>query len=305
MTLPQPPAPQLTTCYRHPNREAGRRCTRCGKPACEECLVRADIGSQCLDCAKASRPTGRERARYWSARQPLLVTYSLMAVNIAVFVWMVVSDPNNLGMGGSITQEQADLALSDYVVVQTPNRIELIDVTDQWYRLVSSGFLHYGFIHLAFNMFLLFQRGHLLEPSIGRVRFGLLYLAALLGGSAGALILQPDGLHGGASGAVFGLLGAAAVIMIQKGINPLSTGVGSIIMINLFITFSLRDQISVGGHVGGLIAGAAAGWFISAPRTRRLPDWVTYAAPIAVAVAAVAVSYFVTKSSDAAQFPGL
>lgn len=295
--LPQPPASERLTCYRHPTREAGRRCTRCGRPACSECLVRADIGSQCLECAKAGRPPVSHRARDWSARQPVLVTYSLMAINIAVFVWMVGRDPQNLSMGGRITREQLDLALAERVGFRlSTGGTYIIDVTDQWYRLISSGFLHYGFIHLAFNMFLLYQLGHLIEPLTGRIRFGLLYFAALLGGSAAALVMQPNGLHGGASGAVFGLLGAAAVLMYQRGVNPFSTSVGTIIMLNLFITFTLRDQISVGGHLGGLVAGVAAGWFIAAPKHRRVPEWLTYAAPVAVAAIAVAIAYVTTQS---------
>ena len=79
--LPQPPPVERTVCYRHPDREAGRRCTRCGRPACTECLVRADIGSQCVECAKRGRPPTATRARDWSARQPILVTYALMAIN--------------------------------------------------------------------------------------------------------------------------------------------------------------------------------------------------------------------------------
>jgi membrane associated rhomboid family serine protease len=222
------------------------------------------------------------------------VTYVLMAINVAVFVWMVARDPENLNPGGSITQEQADLALAENVLVRTTaGTIEHIDVTEQWYRLVSSGFLHYGIIHLAFNMFLLFQLGLLLEPALGRVRFGLLYFASMLGGSAGALVFQPNGLHGGASGAVFGLLGAAAVIMFRRGMNPLSTGVGTAIVLNLFITFTIPG-ISIGGHIGGLIAGAAAGALIAAPRHVRQPNWVTYLAPIGVAAAAVLVSVLAT-----------
>ena len=93
MALPQPPVPQTATCYRHPDREAGRRCTRCGKWACTDCLVQASVGSHCLDCAKAERPDVATRARYWNARQPTLVTYVLMALNVAVFVWLVAPGP--------------------------------------------------------------------------------------------------------------------------------------------------------------------------------------------------------------------
>ena len=100
---------------------------------------------------------------------------------------------------------------------------------------MTSGFLHFGIIHLAFNMLLLFQLGNLLEPAIGRVRFALLYFAALLAGSAGALILSPNALSGGASGAVFGLMAAAFVGLRNRGVNPFSTGIGSVLVINLVL----------------------------------------------------------------------
>src|ERR671910_957591 len=106
MSLPQPPPPTQTTCFRHPGREAGRRCTRCGRPACTECLVQASVGSHCLECAKAARPDVRTRARFWNARQPALVTSILIALNLLVFVWVTVQDPSGIGTGG-ITEGHA------------------------------------------------------------------------------------------------------------------------------------------------------------------------------------------------------
>jgi membrane associated rhomboid family serine protease len=272
-------------CYRHPNRDAGRRCTRCGRPACSDCLVRADIGSQCVECARAGRPAARTRARDWSARQPVLVTYTLMALNLGVFGWMVVRDPENLSPGGQLTQEQIDLGLNE----------QLLALTDEWYRLVTSAFLHFGIIHLAFNMVLLFQLGHLLEPALGRIRFLLLYIASMLGGSAGVLVINANdvGIHGGASGAVFGLFGAAAVMMFQRGINPLRTGIGAVLLINILITFTVPG-ISIGGHIGGLVAGTTAGSLMAAPPHKRRPLWITYAAPIGVSIIAVIVSVLAT-----------
>ncbi len=248
--------------------------------------MRADIGSQCVECARKGRPAASTRARDWSARQPILVTYSLIAINLAVFGWMVIQDPENLNPGNRLTEEQIDLGLNE----------QLVAVTDEWYRLVSSAFLHFGIFHLALNMLLLFQLGLLLEPALGRVRFLLLYIASMLGGSAGVLLLHPNerSLHGGASGAVFGLLGAAAVIMFRRGINPLSTGIGTTIALNLFITFTIPG-ISIGGHIGGLVAGAAAGSLMTSSRYGRQPEWVTYVAPVVVSVIAVIVSMLVTN----------
>jgi membrane associated rhomboid family serine protease len=278
MALPQPPTPTTTSCFRHPGREAGRRCTRCGRPACSECLVQAQVGSHCVECAKRARPDVRTRTRYWTARQPTLVTYSLIALNFAVFAWVGIQDPDSLTGTGRITQGQFDLGLAKPLLAQ-----------GEWYRLVTAGFLHFGIIHIALNMWLLFQLGQLLEPAIGRVRFGLLYFAALLAGSAGALLLEPNTLVGGASGAVFGLMGAAFVGLRHRGVNPLSTGLGTVLVLNLIFTFTIPG-ISIGGHLGGIIGGALAGWVVLAPDYKRIPQWATYAAPIAVMAISVIVS---------------
>jgi membrane associated rhomboid family serine protease len=248
--------------------------------------VPADIGSLCLDCARAGRPAARTRARDWSARQPILVTYALLAINLGVFVWMALQDPENLSPRGRLTQEQVDLGLNE----------ELLARTDEWYRIVSSAFLHFGIIHLAFNMLLLYQLGNLLEPALGRVRFLLLYIASMLGGSAGVLLLHQNstGIHGGASGAVFGLFGAAAVIMFRRGINPLNTGIGATLMLNILITFTV-EGISIGGHLGGLVAGAAAGSLMADSPRRHQLVWITYAAPAVVSIVAIVVSVLATN----------
>jgi membrane associated rhomboid family serine protease len=283
MALPQPPAPTTVTCFRHPGREAYRKCTRCGRPACSECLVQAQVGSHCVECARQSRPDVRTRARYWNARQPTLVTYALMALNLAVFAWLVIQDSDALTTR-TLTEGQFDLGLAKPLLAQ-----------GEWYRLVTSGFVHFGIIHFAFNMLLLFQLGQLLEPAVGRIRFGLLYFASLLGGSAGALLMQPNSIHGGASGAVFGLMGAAFVGLRHRGVNPLTTGLGTTLVLNLLITFTIPG-ISIGGHIGGIVGGAVAGWVVLAPNYKGMPRWATYAAPVAVMVVSVIISVAITKS---------
>jgi membrane associated rhomboid family serine protease len=241
--------------------------------------VQAAVGSHCVDCARAARPDVRTRARYWNARQPTLVTYALIAINVVVFVWVVAGDRRSLAGSGRITVRQAELLLNE----------RIMELFGEWYRLVTSGFLHYGIFHLALNMLLLFQLGQLLEPAVGRVRFALLYFAALLAGSAGALLLQPDGFHGGASGAVFGLMAAAFVGLRQRGINPFSTGIGTTLVLNLLITFAIPG-ISIGGHLGGIVGGAIAGWAVLAPHHFGFPRWATYAVPVGVMVVSVVAS---------------
>lgn len=309
MSLPPPPPPAAgppshsggpptgaMTCYRHPGREVGRRCTRCGKPACPECLVQATVGSHCVDCAKAARPDVKTRAKYWQARQPAMITMGVIALNLLVFVYTTVRDPSSLG-GRQVTIGQAQLGLfkealqSDpRVAVPLPDGGVYIPGGSEWYRLVTAGFVHFGIIHLLLNMYLLYQLGNMLEPSIGRIRFALAYVASLLGGSTLSLVIDSGGVAGGASGAVFGLMGVAAVGYWLRGVNPLSTQIGSLLLLNLFITFVFSGTISVGGHIGGLLAGAACGFAVVAPAHQRRPVWITYAAPVAIGLIAVAAS---------------
>ncbi len=296
MSLPQPPT--LTHCYRHPEREAGRRCTRCGKPACSDCLIQAQVGSHCLDCSKAAQPDIKTRIKYANAKQFTLITNIIIALNVAVFVWVAAADvetiSGGLGGGGGTSKLQFDLGLNRTVLqlgVDFPNTINS-DHSYQWYRLVTSGFLHFGILHILLNMYLLYLLGQLLERSLGRTRFALLYTASLLGGSAGVLLFTDQGISGGASGAVFGLMGAAAISMHRQGINILNTGIGRTLAINLLITFVLGSSlgISIGGHLGGVAAGAICGVVMMAPKWKPFPKWATYAAPIAVSVLSIVIS---------------
>jgi membrane associated rhomboid family serine protease len=295
MNLPPPPPPKAPsgssartlTCYRHPDRDAGRRCTRCGKPACAECLVQASVGSHCIDCARLARPDPKTRARYWNARQATLVTYALILTNLLVFVYLVFETPKSV-MGDTNAIGYVRLGLSRDLLRNDFFPGIPDGLPGQWYRLVSSGFLHYGIFHLAFNMYALYMLGQTLEPMLGRLRFAMVYFACLLGGSAGALLLQPHGLHGGASGAVFGLFGLIMVGYIQRGINPLTTALGGVLIINVLLSF--RPGISFGGHVGGAVAGAICGLVMMAPAQRRVAEKWTYITPILVGVASIAVA---------------
>jgi len=306
MSLPPPPptspsTPETLHCYRHPNRETGRRCTRCGRPACSDCLVQASVGSHCLDCVKAAKPDITTRVRTANAKQITLVTDILIVVNALVFIWVAIGDPSTLGGGlgggGGISEREFELGLNRDVLTHgatyTDRGIYLGGGNDhQWYRLITSGFLHFGILHILLNMYLLYLLGQILERQLGRTRFSLLYLASMLGGSAGVLLFTSEGITGGASGAVFGLMGAAAISMWRQGINILNTGVGRTLALNLVITVMLGSSlgISIGGHLGGVVAGGACGLVMLAPKWKPVPTWATYAAPIVVSVAAVAIA---------------
>lgn len=282
-------------CYRHPDRSVGRRCTRCGKPACADCLQQVAVGSHCQDCVKAARPDIKTRARYWQASKPAFVTYTLIGLNVGVFV--VLGLWYDLGgmLAGDITDAHRQFALNSVFIDGEPFPYRLADGTvvvsegNEWYRLVTSGFLHFGIIHLAFNMYFLFVLGNQMEPQLGRIRFLLLYAASLLGGSAGVILIDQGSLTAGASGAVFGLLGAMAVGLWRHGVNPFSTQIGTLLLINLGLTFFVGG-ISIGGHLGGLIAGSVCGFVMMAPAYKAFPMWSRYATPVVVGAAAVAIT---------------
>jgi membrane associated rhomboid family serine protease len=170
-----------------------------------------------------------------------------------------------------------------------------IDAGDYW-RLLTAGFLHAGLAHLFFNMFSLYILGTLLEPLIGRLRFGLIYFTALLAGSFGALELDPNSLTVGASGAIFGLMGAAAVVMRGRGMNLMESGLGVWIVLNLVFTFAVSN-ISIGGHIGGLIGGTLAALMLFDVRERlRLPEQAAIALCVLVAIVAVVGSIAISST---------
>jgi membrane associated rhomboid family serine protease len=262
--------------------------------------VQASVGSHCLECAKESRPDLATRARFWSARQHSLVTYALIAINVAVFIGVVVWTGDSGALTGQVTTAHLDLGLSKDVLAQPilwqTDQGLFVTEPDGWYRLVTSGFLHFGILHLGFNMYFLYVLGPMLERPLGRVRFLLLYVASLLGGSLGVILFDSSAITAGASGAVFGLLGAATIGLWRRGVNPFSTGIGMVLLLNLFITFAVPG-ISIGGHLGGAVAGSLCALVMLAPAHQPVPRWATYATPALIAVVSVVASVALVNSA--------
>lgn len=159
----------------------------------------------------------------------------------------------------------------------------------EWWRLVTSGFVHYGLVHLAFNMYVLWLVGRFLEPAAGSLRFFAIYTASLLAGAAGALILDPNALTGGASGAVFGVAAAATLALTSLGVSFGSTGFGPLLVVNLLLGFVIAN-VSVGGHLGGLLGGLLCAAGLTEIRERGLPSSIGLAWCAAVGVGAVALA---------------
>jgi membrane associated rhomboid family serine protease len=248
-------APDVMRCYRHPDRETLLSCSNCERPICTSCMTQAAVGVRCPECARGERgarpaaPSPAARVRAARAQGVPIATGVLVLVNVLVFLVEMGQGVTVRGLGGASV-------IQDYGLYAGA-------VADgEWYRMVTSGFLHAGLIHIAFNMYLLWVLGGALERYAGAARMLLIYFSSILWGSAGALLVTPDSLTIGASGGVFGLMAALFLLERQKGVALLGSSVGVLLLVNLVITFALPG-ISVGGHIGGILGGAAAGFILS------------------------------------------
>jgi membrane associated rhomboid family serine protease len=271
-------------CYRHPNRETGVSCSECGRGICPDCMVFAPVGIRCPE--HAGRAQGAQRVTQSVRRvsfegQGALVTKILIGINVVVFLI-------NLAQGSSIGQVQGSLFEKGALFV--PGGLD----QGEWWRLITAAFLHASLIHLGFNMLVLWFVGAPVEMAIGRGRYLAVYIVSGLAGSAGAILFSPDVVTVGASGAIFGIFGAALVLEMQ-GSKVLGGQALGLIVVNLVFTFAIPN-ISVGGHVGGLIGGALSMLaFSRLGRTHGIygrPGVLGIAGVIAVGVASVLVAYF-------------
>lgn len=248
------------TCYRHPNRETGVSCSNCERPICPDCMTPTPVGMRCPECARER--TKVTRGAVAPGRYDAPATYVLIALNVAAYLAEIAGGNGGLNPGNSSVV--FDFGLYGPFVAD-----------GEWYRLLTSAFLHASLIHIGFNMFALYFLGRLLEPGIGTPRFVALYFASLFAGSLGALLVDPNALTIGASGAVFGIFGAAFVIARHRGVENLAASIGVVLLLNLAITFAYRE-ISIGGHLGGLAGGLLCAMIVVAGERgmlgpRRLP----------------------------------
>ena len=228
------------------------------------------VGMRCPEC---SRQKTKVRTAATLTSEPQL-TYVLIAINVIAWLGMLASGAPISGVGGTVYQHGA---LYGPLVAD-----------GEWWRIITGGFLHAGILHIAFNMYFLYFLGTILEPMIGRLRFALIYVVALVGGSFGALLLSPNTPTVGASGAVFGLMGAAIIAMRARGIDPWQSGLGVTLLLNLGITF-LIPGIAIGGHIGGLIAGGIVGYLLFEVADRRRSSVTPVLAVCVVLAVALAV----------------
>lgn len=269
-------------CYRHPDRETGLSCSECGRPICYECMTPAAVGIRCPE--HSGQAHGIQRVRRTAQRASVegtdaVVTKTLIAIIVAVYLITVVQGFGINSPGGSFFMK---------TVLYGP-----FVANGDWWRLITSAFLHGGLLHIAFNMLALWWIGAPVEHYLGRSRYLLLYFASALAGSAGALLQTPTTPVVGASGAIFGILGAMVIIEWQHT-GSFAGNAMTLIVINLGIGF-FYSNLSWGGHIGGLVGGVlsmlALSRFGRGHAVYGKPGLVGIAGVIGVGVLSVAVAY--------------
>nr|CEL16035.1 FIG056164: rhomboid family serine protease [Kibdelosporangium sp. MJ126-NF4] len=262
---------------RHPDRPTGLRCVRCERPSCPECLREASVGYQCVDCVNEGRRTQRRAVTVAGAEvnaKPLVMPV-LLVLNLAIFVLNSVQ---------AQSVKSNDASFSFEIGMLWPPAV----AGGEWWRLITNGFLHFGFVHLIVNMVSLYIIGRELEVLFGRIRFLAVYLVSLLGGSVAVYLFSTPGTTTvGASGAIFGLMGALAVAVFRLKL-PVGPALG-IIALNLVFTFTIAN-ISIFAHIGGLVTGVLVGvGLLYPPAAIRTKVQVATLATVVVVLVGLAV----------------
>ena len=262
------------TCYRHPDRETGVSCSSCGRPICPECMTPTPVGMRCPECMRQRTKVVRNPIGTPGQLGAFPATIALIAINVVIYLIEIAGGPG--GLSSPSVSFVNHYGLVGFFVAE-----------GQVYRLLTSGFVHLSITHIGFNMLVLFFLGRLVEPGVGTPRFLFLYFASLFAGAFGALLLSgPDALTAGASGAIFGVAGAGLVIALERGAEQLVRSIGILLVFNFL--FDLSDpEVSLGGHIGGLVGGAACAAVIVAGErgmlgSRRLPAELVAMTVIAV-----------------------
>lgn len=260
MTTPDYRTDPDNYCYRHPDRQSFVLCQRCTRTICPECQTQMPVGVICPEClknqqqaVKATRPSRGQRAvraMRASDSRPI-VTYSIMGVTILAYLLGMLP-----GVGAAV---QGWLAFNSAFLLPGPNF--------QPWRLLTVTLVHASIWHVALNMLALWALGRSLEPLLGRWRFGVLYVLSALGGSVLVALLAPGTWVVGASGAVWGLLGAMFIIGRHLGANV--TAIAVLLGLNLVITFLPGSNISWQGHIGGGLVGLLVGFIFARTRAIR------------------------------------
>lgn len=234
------------------------------------------VGMRCPECMTQRTRVVRNPTGTASGFGAFPATAVLIAINVIVFLVEV-------GKGSGGFYEIGNQTVYELGGLFGP----AVSQGGDWWRIVASGFLHFGILHIGLNMYLLFILGRLLEPAIGSTRFSFIYFASLLAGSFVALWIEPNSLSAGASGAIFGVLGTTFVIARGRRLDQIAGQIGMLIIFNLVLTFA-DGHISIGAHVGGLVSGVLCGLLIVAGEHGRYGRGLDRNQRLAIELAAIA-----------------
>jgi membrane associated rhomboid family serine protease len=274
----------MAYCYRHPDRETGLSCSECERPICYECMTPAPVGIRCPE--HSGKPQGVQRVTRTVQRASFdgsaLVTKTLIVVNVGIWLLMVAQ-------GGSLSNSGSGSIFVRGVLFGPAV------AQGDWWRLITSAFLHASLLHVGMNMLVLWIVGGQMERALGSSRFLLIYMTSALAGAAGALLQTPTGLVLGASGAIAGLVGAALVLE-RQGFLVLGGNAMSLIVVNVVFNLAFHNGLSWGGHLGGLVGGALCALVLSrfgrGHAAYSKVDVVGIGGIIAVGVLSVLVAYW-------------
>jgi membrane associated rhomboid family serine protease len=248
-------------------------------------MTPTSVGMRCPECSRDTTKV-RTAVHINNASTTMPVTITLIVLNVIAY----------LAEGKAALSFSGSSQVTGYVQQHGVLAAVPIAINHEYWRLLTSGFLHESLIHIGFNMYLLYALGRMIEHAVGSVRFATIYFVSLLAGSLGALIASPHVPTLGASGAIFGLMAAAFIELRRRGIDPFQAGIGPLILINLVLSFALPG-VSYGGHIGGLIGGALVGLLFVEVDRRQIPTAVAYAGCLVIAALVVGASIAVAHSA--------
>lgn len=236
------------TCYRHPERPTGLRCSECGRPICAECSIDAPVGQRCPTCVRAQGPQRIVSAREVVGRptaRATPTTFTIIALTAAIHIVSLVAPD-------TWSEIVARLAMWNPAVA-----------AGEWWRMITVVLVHANLTHILFNMLALYNLGPQIERELGGLRLASLYVASAAAGSVFAFLLGgPDDFGVGASGAIFGLFGLWLASAVRRRSTAygraLLSQLGVVLAINAAIPFLVRN-VSWQAHLGGLLAGFVLG----------------------------------------------
>ena len=281
--LPPPPAPTVEVCYRHPGEETRVHCTRCERPICPDCMIQAPVGFQCPECVEQARREFRQGPGR-AIRGGVSATKALLVVILGVFAVEVVTGGPGALFNGPTRQELFDLGGMQPLAI----------ANGQYWRLFTAMFLHAGLLHIAFNGYALWLFGSMIESNLGSTRMLLIYFVSGFVASATSYAFSDVGtIAVGASGAIFGIFGAFIAYNYRR--RHLALASANLRMAAMLLLLNALLGIVVGtidlwAHLGGLVAGIAAGFVAEgwgSPSQRRVTQIAGFAAIVAVGVGLV------------------